>query len=1145
MTGAGSDGRPLLRTDQIYSSLYGFDVNGVGDQTFTWQPDERTWYFLSVTYSTADKEIRLSVNNAFQETITCPSCTVPITMDAGRLGAWYWPNSATPSRSMNGEISTFRVWNVATDGKDGCPGVGTNGLLINYMFIATSDNVQVDLSGSGNDGELHDAQWNSFLPDGQQCKSMTALGIAGDRTGASGCFVVIGRQAGEDDVDILSKFFTLTGTLTTSNVDGLIYHAIQTSLDSHPGAPNQLPGDNWLTLEVVNDGGVGKLRASMALCPMTGGGAARGASTAQFIFDKVINDGQPHTFMLEKGSPGTSLGRGCISLTVDGESQEQCNEECGNLESDTMWFGGVGEDFNRFHQSADQDVALFGGGGGVWQSHWDPTWDDDAMLSVGNFKGSLDNLQWSLAQGVRGRSGNVEVNDVDVTGDGAVCGGGGCQPQNVIILGKDAGQDSIDIGNQFFTLTGTLQTTKTDGLIFHGIHTEVHSGCNPCMPGDNAMTLEIIRDNGLGKLRGYIALCSITGGNAANDASKAIVIHPTIVSDGQPHDFIYEKGSPGTNLAPGCVALNVDGGTEESACNSECSWAESDTLYFGGVPLSFNRFHQSADQSAALFNGGGATWQSNWDESWDDDAIISTYNFQGELTNLKYSFKLGQRDRAQHGNVVDVDWSSGATCAGEVGGVDYTEVPPSAYTLTGSAKLDAGDTVLSITQVANSQAGAAFAEVPITQNEKVSIRFEFYCGDGTGADGLCMNLGSNNLGGRVGEDGVNAGVAVCFDEWANGGDHGVMMYYNMQNIWQDIGTCNNRQGCLPVSLFEDATWHSVEVNIIPVDNGAFVGMDMDNGRYGGAGNIVGGYALPSPAYLGFTGRTGGATNNHWARSIFYGKPARATGSGWPWVNCQGDCTGKFSVTVDNRNTAYINGDEVGRGSSWQVVKDYEFNVPNEDKIVFAIDAVDAELNVGGGVGAALAEVTIAGQKFGSDDTWKCFRPADDSTVGAEGHGVAAPDGWATKEFDDTGWDNCEMHSGFEDSRWGYGPLDSGNGQNNIWRFVFGQANPGISEDTAHWIWTKDHDAHNDVFIRFVVQLGTTPPTSDATGRVASTDINGDGIVDVTDVSDQLRLLLLAQNMPADCAAFARSCWLSSRRSTRTLAATPTVMGRRT
>ena len=35
-----------------------------------------------------------------------------------------------------------------------------------------------------------------------------------------------------------------------------------------------------------------------------------------------------------------------------------------------------------------------------------------------------------------------------------------------------------------------------------------------------------------------------------------------------------------------------------------------------------------------------------------------------------------------------------------------------------------------------------------------------------------MNVGSNNLGGRVGEDGVNAGVAVCFDEWSNGGDHG-------------------------------------------------------------------------------------------------------------------------------------------------------------------------------------------------------------------------------------------------------------------------------------------------------------------------------------------------------------------------------------
>ena len=33
----------------------------------------------------------------------------------------------------------------------------------------------------------------------------------------------------------------------------------------------------------------------------------------------------------------------------------------------------------------------------------------------------------------------------------------------------------------------------------------------------------------------------------------------------------------------------------------------------------------------------------------------------------------------------------------------------------------------------------------------VTVRFEMYCGDGSGADGLAMNLGANDLAGRVGE----------------------------------------------------------------------------------------------------------------------------------------------------------------------------------------------------------------------------------------------------------------------------------------------------------------------------------------------------------------------------------------------------------
>ena len=42
--------------------------------------------------------------------------------------------------------------------------------------------------------------------------------------------------------------------------------------------------------------------------------------------------------------------------------------------------------------------------------------------------------------------------------------------------------------------------------------------------------------------------------------------------------------------------------------------------------------------------------------------------------------------------------------------------------------------------------------------------------------------------------------------------------------------------------------------------------DFDNGAYGGYGDISN-YAIPTPAYLGFSGRTGGATNNQYDHSL--------------------------------------------------------------------------------------------------------------------------------------------------------------------------------------------------------------------------------------------------------------------------------------
>ena len=720
------------------------------------------------------------------------------------------------------------------------------------------------------------------------------LGV--DSSGASGCYVVMGAAAGETNVDIGNSFFTLTGTVTTTDLDGLIFHAIH--ITTHPGCGNCMPGDNWITVEVVNDAGNGKMRGSIATCSMTGGNAASSASEAHVMHDTVVSDGADHTFIFEKGSPGTNLGPGCIELNVDGGTAVgACNSECSWIESDTMYFGGVPGDFNRFHQGADQTTALFGGGGGTWVAGWDATWDDDAILSTSNFKGALGNLQYSIKSGVRGRGAGVTTNDVDVTT--GVCSGGGCTPSAVIIMGAAAGETNIDIGNSFFTLTGNIETTSADGLIFHAIHITTHPGCGNCMPGDNWITLEIVNEGGVGKLRGSIATCSMTGGQAAVGASEAHVINPTPVSDGVSHSFLFEKGSPGTDLGPGCVSVIVDGGTAIEACNSECSWVESDTIYFGGVPDDFNRFHQGADQGTALFGGGGGNWVASWDATWDDDAILSTRNFEGMISALAYSIKSGVRGRGTGVTTVPVDWAAAASCGG---GDNFTPIDVSAFVLSGSAQIDAAS-VISVTQVAGGQAGTAFAPVDVGPEDTVVIRFELYCGDGSGADGLCMNLGVDSMGGRVGEDGVAVGVASCFDEWANGGDHGVMLFYNGATVWEDVATCNNRQGCLPVSLFEDAVWHDIEVTIIPSCGGGVCGaalsMDMDSGAYGGSGDIAA-YTLPAPTFLGFSGRTGGATNNHWIRSVFVsstGAAADVAGApgftGW----CSAGTTGGGTCTT--------------------------------------------------------------------------------------------------------------------------------------------------------------------------------------------------------------------------------------------------------
>eukprot|EP01052_Picozoa_sp_SAG31_P037166 SAG31_NODE_4757_length_2975_cov_1.244437_2_plen_95_part_00 len=71
---------------------------------------------------------------------------------------------------------------------------------------------------------------------------------------------------------------------------------------------------------------------------------------------------------------------------------------------------------------------------------------------------------------------------------------------------------------------------------------------------------------------------------------------------------------------------------------------------------------------------------------------------------------------------------------------------------------------------------------------------------------MCVSVGSNDLGERNGEDGVGRGIALCFDEYSNGGDHGIDIFADGVPVWQRLAPCGNREGCEPVSLFEDSQW---------------------------------------------------------------------------------------------------------------------------------------------------------------------------------------------------------------------------------------------------------------------------------------------------------------------------------------------------
>jgi len=132
---------------------------------------------------------------------------------------------------------------------------------------------------------------------------------------------------------------------------------------------------------------------------------------------------------------------------------------------------------------------------------------------------------------------------------------------------------------------------------------------------------------------------------------------------------------------------------------------------------------------------------------------------------------------------------------------------------------------------------------------------------------------------------------------------------------------------------------------------------------------------------------------------------------------------------------YVNGNNVGRGTSWTTT--YHFTPVVKAGDVIAIDGVDVD--------GPAAFIGVFGNKVTKASEWRC------STKHSSG--------WNTNHFDDSSWSSAVSYGRNQD--------------NNIWKQVGKGSRPNIPAD-AEWLWTSDNNNHNRVYCRYFPVKITAP-----------------------------------------------------------------------
>lgn len=191
----------------------------------------------------------------------------------------------------------------------------------------------------------------------------------------------------------------------------------------------------------------------------------------------------------------------------------------------------------------------------------------------------------------------------------------------------------------------------------------------------------------------------------------------------------------------------------------------------------------------------------------------------------------------------------------------------------GSAYWDGPNNYLVLTDAIDTQVGSAFDTTAAVTGGAVDIDFDFYIGDGTGADGISLTaldttriatyLGGSGCGiGYGGDATCTAGPAlpgwsIEVDTYFNDGydptdaDH-VAFTFN--------GDADGPAAWAALPEQEGTGWHTMSVRVadphvsVTIDGVTFIDQDL-----------TGTFAFP--AYVGFTAGTGGETNRHLIRAL--------------------------------------------------------------------------------------------------------------------------------------------------------------------------------------------------------------------------------------------------------------------------------------